>query len=336
MASRSRRLVKFFVRVLVTAGLLVWVFTRIDLQQFWQAARMARWQFLIAVWVLTGMFFWMQSVTLRIILKKLGCNVDIATIFGASAITSLYGMVLPGVLGSGVKWYILKKDTGKGSNVLAGMLYNQLSIVVVMAILGLAALIVINPTSLLFTNPQRRWLLPLVCGILLAAIMLAFLLLLYTSMGSKIIKALGVLLQPFPAKIREKGQLILDHIVLFQTAGPRFHLTIASINVIASLVGGMLAYILSAKAANITAPAGILLSLSAIVFILGRMPISIANLGVREVTLVETLSLYGVQASAALLMSMILFSALIVMAIIGAIYQLSWAVAAKQSLARKT
>ena len=74
-----------------------------------------------------------------------------------------------------------------------------------------------------------------------------------------------------------------------------------------------------ARAANVTAP-------------LGRVPISVANLGVREVTLVGFLAFYGVEKTAALLMSMILFSALVLMAIIGAIYQISWALRSKKSV----
>ena len=60
------------------------------------------------------------------------------------------------------------------------------------------------------------------------------------------------------------------------------------------------------------------------------MPISVANLGVREVTLIGLLGIYGVEKSQALLMSMILFSALVFMAIIGAMYQMYWAVSSKK------
>jgi hypothetical protein len=58
----------------------------------------------------------------------------------------------------------------------------------------------------------------------------------------------------------------------------------------------------------------------------------VANLGVREITLVGLLGIYGVEKSQALLMSMILFSALVFMAIIGAIYQIYWAVSSKKSV----
>jgi hypothetical protein len=103
-----------------------------------------------------------------------------------------------------------------------------------------------------------------------------------------------------------------------------------SITIIAIILGGVCAYIFSARGANITAPLGVLVWLCAIVSFLGRLPISIANLGVREATLVGFLALYGVETSPALLMSMILFSSAIFMAVIGAIYQLYWAVTAKK------
>jgi hypothetical protein len=91
-----------------------------------------------------------------------------------------------------------------------------------------------------------------------------------------------------------------------------------------TLIGGVAGYVLSARAANITAPLGLFVWLCAIVYIVGRLPISIANLGVRESLLVSMLAVYGVNKPAALLMSMILFSRLVVMGVVGAMYQISW------------
>jgi uncharacterized membrane protein YbhN (UPF0104 family) len=326
MTTGSKQLVKFLIRIIITTGLLVWVFSRIDLQQFWQTVKTTRWQFLIAVWGLTVIMFWINSIKMKLILKKQGCNVSIATIFGASAITLLYGLIIPGVLSAGVKWYILRKDTGKGSNVLSSMLYNQLSTMFVMAVFGLVALIVTNPPI----NTANPWLLPALCSILLAGIILVSLLLLSSRTGGRIINGLRLLLRPFPANVRQKGQEIIEQIAIFQTVGGGFHLTMLSITIIAIILGGVCTYILSARGANITAPLGVLVWLCAIVSFLGRLPISIANLGVREATLVGFLALYGVETSPALLMSMILFSSVIFMAVIGAIYQLYWAVTAKK------
>lgn len=331
MSPRSKQLAKLLIRILITTGLLIWVFSQIDLEQFRQTIKTARWQFLIAVWVLTAIFFWINSIKLRLILKKQGCDADISTIFGASAVAALYGMIVPGVLSTVAKWYILRKDTGKGSTVLSSMLYNQLSIMVVMTVCGLIALMITNPASLLQDNAKSQWLLPVVCGILVVAIILVSLLLLSGRTGGRITKALMLLLRPFPTKIDQKAQEILRQIASFQTAGVPFHLTVTFITIIAGLGVGVPIYVLAARAANVYAPVGVFVWLCAIIYLLARVPISVANLGVREVTLVGFLTVYGVEKSAALLMSMILFSTSIFMAIIGAMYQLSWAVNAKKS-----
>ncbi len=335
MTTRSKQLVKLLVRIVITTGLLVWVFSEIDLGQFGQAVKTARWQLLIAVWVLTVIFFWIRSLKMQLILKKQDCKVGIATIFRASAVTSLYSMILPGVLSTGAKWYILKEDSGKGSNVLSSMVYNQLLTMFVMIVFGLAALMITNPVLLLKTDVNNRWLLPLICGILLTVIILVSLLLLSSRSGGKIIGGFGFLLRPFPAKIRQKGREILDQIATFQAAGAGFHLKIASITTIDTLIGGVIIYVLSARAANVTnvtTPVSVLVWICAAICVLGRVPISVANLGVREVTLVGLLGIYGVEKSQALLMSMILFSALVLMAIIGAMYQIFWAVSSKKTV----
>lgn len=334
MSTRSKQLVKLLVRILITTGLLIWVFSQINLEQFWQTVKTARWHFLIAVWILTVVFFWINSIKFRLILKKQGCDADVTTIFGASAVTALYGMIVPGILSTVAKWYILRKDTGKGSSVLSSMLYNQLSIIVVMTACGLIALMITNPASLLQDNAESQSALiglPVVCGILLVAIILISLLLLSSRTGGRITKALMPLLRPFPNKIRQKAQMTLRQIESFQTAGIPFHLTIASITIIDGLGVGVLIYILAAGAANVYAPLGVLVWLWAIIYILARVPISVANLGVREVTLVGFLTIYGVEKSAALLMSMILFSTSVFMAIIGAIYLIFRTASSKRS-----
>lgn len=331
MSIRRRQLVKLFARILITAGLLIWVFSRIDLGQFRHAVKTARWQFLVAVWGLVVAIFWINSIKMRLILKKQSCDVSVPILFGASAVTLLYGMIMPGLLSTGIKWYILKKNTGRPGNVLSSMLYNQLSIMVVMMVFGLVALMITNPAPLLIANAKNQWLLPVACGIFLVPIICTSLLLLNRRTGGRAIEVFKLLLSPFPNKIRQKGQDLLGQVTVFQTVSIRFHVTIASLTIVANIIGGVFMYILAAKAANVTVPPGIFIWLAALIYLLGRVPISVANLGVREVTLVGFLAAYGVETSAALLMSVTLFSASVFMALIGAIYQLSWALSARKS-----
>jgi hypothetical protein len=140
-------------------------------------------------------------------------------------------------------------------------------------------------------------------------------------------KSFGALLKPLPRRMRDKGQMMLTQIAVFQTAGWRFHLTIVLINMIDGLVVALLIYFFAARAAGVMVALGVLIWLNAIVFVLSRIPISIANLGVREVTLIGLLGLYGVDKSAAFLMSMVMFSGLVFLALLGAAYQLYWSLA---------
>jgi hypothetical protein len=173
---------------------------------------------------------------------------------------------------------------------------------------------------------ENRWILPVLSGACLIVIVLVSILLLNRRTGSKVITGVMYILRPLPSGMYRKFQGMFDQISIFQTAGIRFHLTMALFASIGTLVGGIITYILAAKAANVTASMGIFMWLWPIHYVLRRVPISIANLGVRETTTVWLLSVYGVETSAAFLMSMILFSSIVFVAGIGAIYQIKWSV----------
>lgn len=324
MSDQSKRLIKLLVRILVAVGLLTWVFSQVDLAQFCQTVKAARWHYLIGVWLATAVFFWMQSAAMRLILRKQDCDVKVRTLFGVSSITALYSLVLPGLLSTGVKWYILKRHTGKGSNVLSSMLYNHVVLSVVMAMIGLTALMVTNPTPQLFPNVRWPWLVPVVSGCLLIALVLTALLVVNRWTAQPVAGFLRALLRPLPASARSKADTVLTQIAVFQTAGCRFHLTIALIDASNGLLTGILIYWFAARAASVGVSVGVLIWICSIVFFLNKVPISVASLGVREVTLVGLLAGFGVARSEALLMSMILFSSLVFMAGLGLAHQLLW------------
>jgi len=331
MSIRTKQVLKLLAKVSVTGILLAWVFSQVDFSQFWQTVSAANWPCLVGVWLSTAAFFWLQCLAMQLILSKQECRVGVNTLFGVSSITSLYSLVLPGILSTGVKWYILKRLTGKGSNVLSSMLYNQVTLSVVMTVIGLAALIVTNPAKTGVPGEQRTWIVPVVSGLLLVAITAVSVLLLDPRTGATVTKVLAALLRWLPGGLWNKGQTMLTQIAAFQTAGFRFHAVIAAINAVNSLCVGLLIYFFAARAAHIDVSVGVLMWLCAVIFLLSKLPISIANLGVREVTLVGLLAGYGVGRAEALLMSMILFSSLIFMAAIGLVYWLAWAGQAKKA-----
>jgi hypothetical protein len=164
----------------------------------------------------------------------------------------------------------------------------------------------------------------MIAALLLVLMILSSILLLNPRTGRFAIGAFDWLLKPWPQKVRLKGREILGQIATFQTVGARFHLMIATINAFDAGVVCVLSYIAAAQAAGIRVPLGMFICLCASVYVLSKVPVTLANLGFREVTLVGLLGLYGVDKSAALVMSMVLFSSQIFMAALGIVYQLAW------------
>jgi len=332
MSLWSNKWVRLVARFLVAAVLFAWVFSQVDIGQFWRTVSAAKWHYLIGVWGLTVLFSLLQSYALQVILRRQGCPVGLHMLFAATCVTALYSLVLPGILSTGVKWYILKRSTGKGTNVLSGMLYNQVTLAVVMTVLGLAGLIVTNPAQAIGPDAPH-WVLPLVCGIVLVGILLLSVLALNPRTGGPVIRLLVATVRPLPTVVRDKSREVLTQIATFQTSGWRFHSAIAAINLVDCLFVSLLVYFFAARAASVAVPIGVLIWLGSVVYVLGRIPISVANLGVREVTLVGLLGLYGVDKSAALLMSMVLFSSLVFLALVGVVYKLWWSVGADRTTA---
>lgn len=315
MEEKTKRVLKFLLRIFITGLLLAVVLSRIDLRQLGGAVKNAKWLFLFIVWALSVTSFWIGVVKMQIILRKQQCEVDISTVFGASAVTTLYSLIMPSLLSTTVKWYILKRNTGKGSNVFSSMAYNQVTEIVVRVLVGLIAVIVTNPGG----GPK----VPILCAIITTVIIIGTVLMLNRWTGEKIFIAAMYALKPFPEVIRTKIERIFEQIKVFHTAGWAFHLLIVAITLVGATLSAVI-YVCAAKAAAINVSPAVLVWQSSVVFVLGRLPISVANLGVREFTLIEFLALYGVAAPAALLMSMIIFSVSILIGAIGAGFQIVW------------
>jgi len=316
MTGRQKKILKFSAKLLVTVGLLLWVFSKTDLLALAEAFKNARWLYLGPLWILTVVAYWLLSFKMRIILARQHCRLSTWSVFAASAITSLYGLVLPGLLDTSVKWYILKRYTGKGTHVFSSMVYNQLTFLLVTIVSALAALIV--------TNPSHNQQLPLLCAAVLVILITSSYLLLHPRTGPKMTALLGRLTAALPAVVRTPAEHIFQQLGDFQLAPWSFHATVLLLSLASTTGIGTVIYIFAAKAAHIEVPVGVLIWQCALIFVLGRLPISIANFGVREATFVSSLALYDVPGSSALLMSTIILSTRLLIALIGAALQLRW------------
>lgn len=332
LTQNQKKWLKLCLRLSVTGvGLLV-VFVLVDLEDLKIVAKQADRRFLVLIWIFNASLFLARSYRFQLILRKLKCFVSVNTLFASSAMMALYGMVLPGVLSLTAKWYVIKRATGKGGHVISAMVYNQVSIMVAMVAFGLLALAVTNPLSQLgLTQSQAGWL--SVVGIMMFLVIIGmFVALLSRRVGCYVDRLLQGCIKPLPDLIRAKADLVLEQIRVFRTLGPGFHITILVFGLVTGALGGGVLYMLAARATHISVPFMALVWMQAVIYILGRIPVSISNCGVREIVLMGLLGVYGVDRSVAFLMSMIVFSAHIFMAFLGALYQISWSLSRKRVL----
>jgi hypothetical protein len=316
MRDRIRQVLALLLKLAVTAGLLAWVFQKIDLAQLWQALVAARWAYLWPIWGLAIVSYAILSFKLALILRRQGCDASTGSLFAISAVTTLYGMVLPGMLDLSAKWYLLKQQTGKGTHALSSMVYNQFTTTLVVLVVGLAAVTAVTPPHRVGTR--------VLCLGLIAVLMAVGLLLLHRTMGPRLTRWAGLLLGPMPGLIRRPGLKVLDQMAVFQTAGWPFHFNALALSLVANTVVGTIIYKLAALAAGIHLPLALHFWQCTAIFVLGKLPISVAEFGVREATLVESMAPYGVEPSAALVMSMVIFTNRLLLASIGAAFQLRW------------
>ena len=232
MTESTKRILRFLLRSVVTAGLLWLIFRRIDLGGLAQAIGRAQWRYVLLSWAIGVLAHWVRAVRLGFILERLGCRLASWKIFSASAVATIYGLVLPGIVSVGVKWYILRSFTGRAAQALSAMVYNQASELLVRLLLSLVLVAA--------TNPMGLWWIPVLCLSVAVVVMVGSLLLLHPQTSTGLVRISNSILRPFPTFLRDGARRTIESSQVFASPGPGFHLGMAAINVGSTLISAVL------------------------------------------------------------------------------------------------
>ncbi|MFC1652608.1 lysylphosphatidylglycerol synthase transmembrane domain-containing protein [Planctomycetota bacterium] len=313
----SRKSLRLILSVLVSLGLLAYVFRGVELGQLLQVLKQARWSLIVLFWIIAIFALWLVAYRHTVILKYQKCPTSIITVFRASMIAALYNLVLPGGFSQGVKWYVLKKHTGKGAQVLASMFYNQLTTHVVSLGVGLVALAVENPW------PDLP--LPFIAAVLLIALM-GGAVFLFSPFFENLTK--WWLRSPWMSHILPKaGQqkliLVSSQVGMFRSLGWVFHAKVFMLCLVSRGVA-VLAYLSAARAIEAEFSVGAIVWITSAIGVLALIPFFFQNTGPREVLLVTAAGMYGVLPEKALTLSLVFVSVRLVQAAGGALFQIRW------------
>lgn len=255
------------------------------------------------------------SIQLWLTLRQGGLSVSVFRVFLANALAALYAMFLPGNTASaGVKWLDLSAATGKKAAVFNGLIYHRL----VMTLLTLA----VGAAALMLSNPLPYRFLTYLPGSFLILLTVLFVCLYHPRLGVRTETLLRRVSRKLPQRVANYVASILDATRRFHGFSARDHVRIFAWALLSVAVRILVLYC-ATRAFYIDVSPVHILWISAFLVFTAALPLTIANLGVREGLLVLALTPFGVAPATAVALGLLVFTNQIIAALIGAIYQLA-------------
>ncbi|MCP4536083.1 MAG: flippase-like domain-containing protein [Chloroflexi bacterium] len=274
-------------KIVVSAGLLVYLLVfQVDLKEFWNVVRQARWGYLIAAMILMIVGTALRAVRWQVLLQALDIDVPLQRLVQLYFIGAFFNIFLPtGLGGDAVKMAELARSTGRAPEAVGTTLVDRATGLWVLFVLALLAL----PFS--YTLLPDGWLPIIVLG--MSGVVVGG----WVVMGTPLIPWLG-------SKVRLPGQEKLE----------RFYRSVSQLGYRAlgkacavSLIFDILLIIfnvLIARGLDVDQPLGVFLLFTPVISFSLALPISIGGLGVREQTYVLLFSALGVSGTVSAAMSL--------------------------------
>jgi uncharacterized membrane protein YbhN (UPF0104 family) len=254
-----------------------------------------------------------DAAQLRFLLSRVKVKVGLSRVFLASQLASFYSLVVPGEIASNAaKWANLAAATGERSLLLNAMVYNKLLMLLVPSAIGALALAIDNPL-------QEPWL-PVAAGAILLGLMLVLMGLYHPALGAlsdRLFRRLGSIL---PERWQARIDAGLDSMAAIRSFRWNRH-ALMLLFALTSLSVGIGRFYTGILALGIDVPLIGVLWVIAFLGIGRLLPFTISNLGIREGLLIFALSAFAVPAERAVALGLLSFSAVVLLAIIGGVYQ---------------
>lgn len=273
------------------------------------------WRWVVLMLGSTLLRRYLVSVQLCLTLLKSGLSVTVIRVFLANALAALYSMFLPGNIASaGVKWLDLSAATGKKAAVFNGLVYHRL----VMTLLTLA----LGGAALTFSNPLPYESLTYLSGIFMIVLTVVFISLYHPKLGVHMETFLRRVSNLLPQRFAKYATSAIDAMQRFHGFTLRDHLTLFAWALL-SVTAGILVLYCGIRAVGLDVSPLDILWISALLVFTAALPLTVANLGIREGFLVLALTPFGVAPAAAVTLGLLVFANNIMFALVGAAYQIA-------------
>ena len=249
------------------------------------------------------------------VLRLVGCSVGWWRVFRANALAAFYALFTPGsLIPIAVKWTDLAAATGRRALVLNAIIYSRL-------LLDLQPMI-IGAVALAWANPTGRPLLAVAAGALAALGVVVAMCLFAPWLGPATRSMSNAVGRCLPARLGTRIDRLLGELEPFRAFSIGRHLSLAAIALLSFAVGIVTRFMLM-KSLGFHVPLSTIIWVDAILIVVGHMPITIGNFGVREGLVIAAFGLYGVPANVAVAYGLLVYSCRLIMAVVGGGYQLA-------------
>jgi hypothetical protein len=311
----SRKTWKTAARLALTVAVVGTLFHFVDWRLVVSALTGADLAWLLPAYVLVVARRAIEVAQMTRVLRLVGCFVSWFRVFRANALAAFYALFTPGsLIPIAIKWTDLAAATGRRAIVLNAILYSRLLLDVPPMIIGAGALA--------WSNPTGQPLLAVAAGVLAALGVLLAMCLFAPGFGPVtrlMSKAVGRCL---PAGLRARIDRLLNELEPFRAFPIARHLSLAAIALSSFAVGIAVRFMLM-KSLGFHVPLSTIIWVDAILVVVGHMPITLGNFGVREGLVVAAFGLYGVPADVAVAYGLLVYSCRLIMAVVGGGYQLA-------------
>lgn len=277
----------------------------------------ARWNLVLLMLVISVSGRLVEASQMYLLLRKVDAGVRYTRVFLASSLATFYALIVPGdVFATGAKWANLAAATGRKALVLHAIAYNRFCLLLTGLCFGAVAILWRNPLP----GTHLGW----VVGAAAVAVLVVGVFVYHPQFGRIIDHSVRRVQAKLPVSADRLFDAFLTALKALREFGTRDHLLFLTISSLASLVH-VAAFVVAAHAVGLGhLPVATFIWLHAILSAARQFPITISNLGVREGILIVVLAGYGVTAETAVALGLVLFTAGLTAALIGATYQFSF------------
>jgi uncharacterized protein (TIRG00374 family) len=304
-----RRVVGLFLKLGITAGLLLYLFaTKVRVQDLIGAVKGLSIPLIGTALLLYAFAQLLSTFRWKVLLRSQGLNVSIWRLYGLYFVGMFFNLFLPTTIGGDVvRAYDLFRSMGRSNEVIASIFLERLSGLVALVLLAVVALGVGKQG---IQKHEIHFFVLGILGLVILVIISIFTKRLFTSVATFL-----------RARNRQRAGAWIEsvHNAIYSFRGQRS--TLYGVLALAFLVQiiNVMVYYAIARCLGLFLSPGIFFLFVPLITVISIMPVTISGLGLREATSIFFFGKVGVNPSDAFLLSMLWFFIVVLLSLIGGI-----------------